>query len=106
MPHHKLGINENVSRKDEGSDHLRKLVSTFYTAMLKSGVFIPLYANSTLLFAGKKAAMNPTKISAQSAPKRYGIHEVKSYLDWQAKSVNPMKSPAVSTTACRTILDS
>jgi len=39
----------------------------------------------------------------QSAPKRYGIQLVKSYLVWQAKAVRKMKIPPVRRTAFSTI---
>lgn len=60
--------------------------------------------SSVVLVCGKNAATKPNKINAHSPPNRYGIHEVKSYLVWHAKSVSPTKIPAVRRTACRTIL--
>ena len=60
---------------------------------------IPEYASSTVLLRGKKAAMNPNRISAQSPLNKYGIHDVKSYLVWHAKRVSATKMPAVRRTA-------
>jgi hypothetical protein len=48
--------------------------------------------------------IKPKRISTQSAPKRYGIHEVKSYLVWQANRLRKTKIPSVKIKACSTIL--
>lgn len=48
--------------------------------------------------------MNPKRMSAQRLPKRYGIHEVKSYFVWHAKIVSATNMPAVRIRASRTIL--
>jgi hypothetical protein len=50
--------------------------------------------------------MKPKMMRTQSAPKRYGIQLVKSYLVWQAKSVRAMKMAKVKMSAWSTILDS
>lgn len=49
--------------------------------------------------------MKPNRIKPQRAPKRYGIHDVKSYFVWQAKRVRKTKIPPVRNTALSTMED-